>query len=308
MGLVNYETIKNAFIGWQALFYQTLAKPSGINWRDFVQIIPSTGPEENLSWIGDIPGVTEFVGRAVEQELRAYKWAITNKKWHSGPIAIDLAEFEDDKLGLQNARIKDLAMAFDRHILDLIANLIINGLGTALCYDGQYFCDTDHSEGDSGTQVNKTTAALNKISFQAALAYMRIVKSDTGQYIYPTPTHLFVGPSNEALANELVNAREIIVTDTTIRPQSNFISTLGIKPVVLPQLSGSYAAYWGLADCSREVKPFGLTWRIPPQFVQQTSMESDSVFNEDKLKFKGRARYNAGYLLWQLFHGSTGAS
>ena len=307
MGLVNYETVKNAFIAWQALFYENLAKPSGINWRDFVMVVPSNSKEENMAWVGDVPAVEEWVGPAIVKQLRAYKYTITNKVWRAGPVEVDRQEFEDDRLGMINPRIQDLALSFDRHLLDLIANLIINGLGTATCYDGQYFFDTDHSEGESGAQVNKTTAALSKISFGAALAYMRIVKSDTGQYLYPTPTHLFVGPSNEALANELLNAQQIIVADTTIRPNSNFISTLGIKPVVVPQLSGSYAAYWALLDCSRPIKPFVVTWRIPPEFVSLISPESDSVFNEGKYKFAGRARYNAGYGLWQLAHGSTGA-
>jgi len=306
MGLVNYETIKNAFIGWQALFYENLAKPSGINWRDFVMVVPSNSKEENMAWLGDTPSVTEWLGSAVVKQLRAYKYTITNKKWRAGPVEVARDEFEDDKLGIINPRIQDLASSFDRHILGLIANLIIGGF-TALCYDGHVFFDSDHSEGDSGTNVNLSTAALSKTGFQTLLGYIRLLKSDAGEYLYPTPTHLFVGPSNEALANELINAREIIVADTTIRPQSNYISTLGIKVVVLPYLSGSYAAYWALFDCSRAIKPLVITWRIAPEFVAQTDPQSDSVFNEDVFKFAARARYNAGYGLYQLAAGSTGA-
>ena len=44
------------------------------------------------------------------------------------------------------------------HWASLLSTLIVNG-ESATCYDEQYFFDTDHSEGESGTQSNVISAA-----------------------------------------------------------------------------------------------------------------------------------------------------
>ena len=59
-------------------------------------------------------------------------------------------------------RIGELADRANSHWASLLSTLIINAEST-VCYDGQFFFDTVHSEGDSGTQDNDiqvTIAAL----------------------------------------------------------------------------------------------------------------------------------------------------
>ena len=58
-----------------------------------------------------------------------------------------------DKTGQVMTRVRELAERANSHWASLLSALIIAGESTA-CYDGQYFFDTDHAEGDSGTQDN----------------------------------------------------------------------------------------------------------------------------------------------------------
>ena len=53
-------------------------------------------------------------------------------------------------------RIREMAQNAARLTYNLISDLIKGG-AAAKCYDSQFFFDTDHSEGDSGTQSNKLT-------------------------------------------------------------------------------------------------------------------------------------------------------
>src|ERR1051325_2608810 len=75
---------------------------------------------------------------------------IVNKTWES-TIRIDADEQRRDKTGQIMVRVNELARRVATHPNKLLSTLISSGASSA-CYDGQYFFDTDHSEGDSGTQ------------------------------------------------------------------------------------------------------------------------------------------------------------
>ena len=68
------------------------------------------------------------------------------------------------------------------------------------------------------------------------------------------------------------------------------------------------STYWFLHVANRPLKPFIFQERKPPVFMSQTDMNNDDVFNKALYKFGAEARGNAGYGLWQLSYGSTGAA
>ena len=71
-------------------------------------------------------------------------------------------------------RVNQLIESARNHDAELLSTLL-NSADSALCYDGQYFFDTDHAEGDSGTQSNKidvditTTTAPTPAEFETAI-------------------------------------------------------------------------------------------------------------------------------------------
>ncbi len=64
---------------------------------------------------------------------------------------------------------------------------------------------------------------------------------------------------------------------------------------------------WHLHDSTKPVKAIIFQPRKKPVFVQQTDTSSDSVFMRKKFKYGAEARGAAGYGLWQMAVGSTGA-
>jgi phage major head subunit gpT-like protein len=74
-----------------------------------------------------------------------------------------------------------------------------------------------------------------------------------------------------------------------------------------PRLA-SQPTYWFVHVVNRPLKPFIYQQRKAPVFVEQTGMDNDDVFMRAIYKFGCEARGNAGYGLWQLSYGSTGAA
>jgi phage major head subunit gpT-like protein len=121
------------------------------------------------------PAMREWIGGRQAKGFRTNGITIENKKYE-GTIDFPVEWIERDKTGQMNIRIAELAQRATGHWGKLLSTLISNGTGSSsgLCYDGQYFFDSDHSEGDSGTQTNLLTntevAALDVTSTTAPTA------------------------------------------------------------------------------------------------------------------------------------------
>ena len=115
---------------------------------------------EEYAWLSASPALREWLGGREAVGLSANKISIENKTFEA-TLAFPTDDIRRDKTGSIDVRIADLARRTVAHWAKLLSTLIINGVGAAsgLCYDGQYFFDVDHLEGDSGTQLNYLQAA-----------------------------------------------------------------------------------------------------------------------------------------------------
>jgi len=124
-----------------------------IGWIDrLAMAISSDQASETHKWLGMSPAMREHVGGRLVHGLREQGITITNSNFEA-TIAVMLDEIRRDKTGQVVQRINGLAARANSHGAGLLSTLILNGEST-VCYDGQFFFDTDHSEGDSGTQDN----------------------------------------------------------------------------------------------------------------------------------------------------------
>jgi phage major head subunit gpT-like protein len=137
---------------------------------------------ETYKWLGMTPAMREWVGGRQAKGLRANGIDIKNKKWE-GTLVIPVDWLRRDKTGQILIRINEMAGRASELDSKLLSNLINAGdaatYGT--CYDGQYFFDVDHSEGDSGTQTNN------------------LVASDYSELNITTPTNPTVAEMNAAI-------------------------------------------------------------------------------------------------------------
>lgn len=102
----------------------------------------SSGKDEVYAWLGQMPGIREWVGGRVVSSLEVHGWTIDNRKFES-TIEVPRDAIEDDRIGTFKPLFNDLGRRAAEFPDELFAELIGNGFNTE-CYDGQYFFDADH--------------------------------------------------------------------------------------------------------------------------------------------------------------------
>lgn len=122
---------------------------------DIAMRMTSTQAIEEYAWLGNAPALREFIGGRTPAELSEYSFTVSNKDYE-GSITIKSKDMRRDKLGMITIRVNQLSDRAMDHPAKLLSALMIAGESTT-CYDGQYFFDTDHEEGDSGQQSNDIT-------------------------------------------------------------------------------------------------------------------------------------------------------
>ena len=301
MAVVKSDIPKLLEAGLRTVFFEAYeAAPS--DWQRISTTVPSEHDTEKYAWLGSAPKVREFKDERIPSGLLNHDFSIRNKTWEAS-IAVDRSALEDDQYGQIRLRVQELAQEVKRHQDEMVFGLLKDGFAS-LCYDGQYFFDTDHAEGDSGTQSNKGTAALSASALQTAFTSMMKTKDDKGKPMGVIPDTLVVPPDLKWTATELlqsVYAPEVVSGKTDTR--GNVLSGV-VELIVSPYLTDT--TDWFLMCSRRIVKPVVFQSRIPVEF---SALEADSEagFMRDQYVYGVRARYNVGYGLWQLAYGSQAA-
>ena len=139
-------------------FFERYQSSVGASWLDALSMrIDSNMAIETYKWLGQVPAMREWVGGRNAKAFRDNGFTVANKRFES-TVRVTLDEIRRDQTAQVQARINELADRAASHPASLISTLILNG-ATGLCYDGQYFFDTDHTEGDN------TTNQSNSITF-----------------------------------------------------------------------------------------------------------------------------------------------
>ena len=181
------------------MFFVALQQYMGLSWIPNISMeFDSDQESETYKWLGMVPMMREWIGSRQAKGFRDNGITITNKKFEA-TLDVLVDWLRRDKTGQLKIRIAELAGRAGGHWGKLLSTLITNGTGSTsgLCYDGQYFFDSDHSEGDSGTQLNlltnsqvgalDVTTATTPTPVEAAKAilgvigYMLTYKDDQGE-------------------------------------------------------------------------------------------------------------------------------
>jgi hypothetical protein len=175
------------------MFYERLQQNIGTNWTEAIStpIIDSDQDSEDYGWLGQVPQMSEKRGEKKYSQLRETEWNVKNVEYQGG-IAIPKKHVIYDKTGQVRIRVNDLVDRSQAHWVSLIAPLVIAG-EAGLCYDGQYYFDTDHSEGSSGSQSNSITHDVTTTTAPSAtemidailsgVSSMLAFKDDRGEYV-----------------------------------------------------------------------------------------------------------------------------
>jgi phage major head subunit gpT-like protein len=272
--------------------------------------VSSDSASEEHTWLGTVPGFTEWLGDRKLGSLRADGFSLKNRKWSNG-LRVDRDTIVDDKLGLVRPRIQMLAMKARQHRPQLMVEVLANGfdgadpeIGSGLAYDGAFLFSDSHKDGDGPQQSNLGTAALDHAAYGAARRQMRKLVDEYGDPLAVTPSHLLVGPDLEDVGRMILEREDMVESGATVRN----IYRGSAELLVSPRLVGPWARYWFLADLTKPVRPLILQIREEIQFAALEEMNNDPAFMRDEHKFGANARYAVGPGLWQLVYGSRGAA
>lgn len=120
---------------------------------------------EEYRWLGMSPTMREWVDGRMAKGLRDQVYTIRNKPFES-TLEISIDDLRRDKTGQIMVRIAEQVDRANAHWARLLSTLIINAESSA-CYDGQFYFDTDHSEGASGSQSNDISVDISALPVPA---------------------------------------------------------------------------------------------------------------------------------------------
>lgn len=294
--ILNQAALQGIYKSFKTIFNQVFSATQPVYER-LATVVPSNTRAEEYKWLGKIPRMREWIGDRVVQNLGAHEYTIKNKDWEL-TVGVDRNDIEDDTIGVYRPLIEALAQSAATHPDELVLSLLHLGF-TLKCYDGQPFFADEHQDGDETPQSNKGTKKLSHTAYAAARAAMMSLKDEAGNSLKIVPNLLVVSPANEE------NGRKILMSEYMANGETNpWKGTAEL--LVLPELSGN-PNEWFLLDTTKPVKPFIFQRRKAPEFVSMDSPDDLNVFMKKEFLYGADSRDNAGYGLWQLAYGSTGA-
>ncbi len=261
------------------------------SWQEVATKVPSTARSENYAWIGSLPRMRKMKGERVPKKLLAHTYTITNEEYEAS-IEVSHADIKDDQTGQYGIQAKSIGESVKMFPDELIFETLIPNGVSELCYDGQYFFDTDHPIGETGaTQSNKFTTALSATSFNTARTMLRRMKDDFGRPTINRNMDLLL-----VVSPELENTAELILEAE--RDASGATNTNKGKARILVVDWLADTNNWYLLNVSGVIKPFVLQER---EFIPFESLEegSEPNFMRKKNYYGTYWRGNAGYGLYQ---------
>lgn len=271
-------------------------------------VVPSDGFDEEYGMLGSVPSVREWAAEREFHTLRAAKFTIENKHWESG-VVVKKTDINDNRLQMYWPMFESLGVRAARHPDKLLlSSLMVNGTGgtNGTCLDGQFFFDTDHSWGDSGTQDNDLTGAAAtgtmptidefKASAVAALKAMLRFKDDKGEFLHDDVV-MGVNGGMELVAMVPLDYWEVatkaFMPGIFLNNGETNVPVATATVIPTPHF-GATGTFWDLYRVDTPFKPYIFQAREPLSRGQKgwDDMETKEV------KFMTEARYNLGYGAW----------
>lgn len=291
-------------------FYKALAQDTGANWVEPISMLMDSDQDsETYNWLGQSPAMREWIGGRNAKGFRENGLTIVNKHFEA-TMEVLVREMRRDKTGQVMRRVAELAARTNSHWASLLSTLILSGT-SSVCYDGQFFYDTDHSEGDSGVQSNSIQIDISTLpvtvagvvtapsveeaqqSMMKAIAQILSFKDDQGEpmnegansFLVMVPTSLYI-----PFSNALTMPRGTGVSEMKIPSELNISVTMN------PRLTGTDDFYTFRTDGN--VSPFIRQQETLPQIASKAE-GSEFEFDNDAHQHGVSAWRNVGFGYWQ---------
>lgn len=277
-------------------------------WPKVAMYNPTTEKIGRMGWLANLPKMRELVGDRVMQNIAERSYDIVNKD-RDLSLEIHRDQIETAIQGGYAVSMQLLAETAAKYPDQLIATLMQAGSST-LCFDQQYYFDTDHpvslSDASLSTYSNydasgKSLTLDNYVSVRAA---MMARKGENGLPLGVRPNLLVVPPQLEHIARQIATS-SLIINTAGASPAAGAAAMENVmkgtvEVLVIEELANEATA-WYLLDTRRVVKPFVYQSRREISF-EMLGMDSEHFKKTNKIAIIGDASNAAGYGLPQLAH------
>lgn len=303
----------NAIIGE---FYNTLQQDIGGSWIDTVSnYFASDQESEEYKWLGMAPAMREWVGGRQAKGFREAGQVIRNLNFEA-TLEVLVDEMRRDKTGQVMVRVRELAQRTNAHWAKLLSQLVVAG-ESSVCYDGQFFFDTDHLEGDSAAQSNDLTASAAipaaptagemETAILKSFESMLQIKDDQGEpmnegarsFMLMVPVSL-MSKAAAAIGSEIIVDASTSRTNNiiTLGALGGFSVTMSVN-VRLPW-TGKFATFRTDAETRALIRQEETEVRL-----SAVAEGSELEFEHRKHRYGVNAIRNVGYGYWQRANLTT---
>lgn len=144
------------------MYFARLEADPGMAWVNGVaNLFSSDQASETYNFLGQSPAMRLWVGGRQAKGFSGQGITIVNSHYEA-TIEVQKKDARRDKTPQIQARIGEFADRAQTHWASLLSTLLLNG-PSAVCYDGSFYFDTTHSEGDSGTQDNDISVDISAL-------------------------------------------------------------------------------------------------------------------------------------------------
>ncbi len=141
MPALSNPLLDNLRVGFKTEYQRGLGMAPSM--RDRVAMtVRSTTFESRYGWLKKLPGMREWIGARVVDNIAENGYSIVNRHFEK-TVSVDRNDIEDDNLGQYSTMFAELGETVAALPEQLVWNLLRNGF-TTNCFDGQFFFDTDH--------------------------------------------------------------------------------------------------------------------------------------------------------------------
>jgi len=139
--IINTANIAALFLSYKSLF-QDAFKDAESSWEKIATLVPSSTESNLYAFLGQFPRLRKWLGARIIKDMAVHNYTVVNEPFES-TVGVPKPKIEDDTFGVFSPLMSEMGYAAKTHPDEIVFELLKLG-ASELCYDGQFFFDTDH--------------------------------------------------------------------------------------------------------------------------------------------------------------------
>ena len=148
---INHHSLQTLETAFSAHFQRGFNEVP-LDWPFLADEVPSNTASNEYGWLGDWPGMREWIDERYIHALATHGYTLRNKKFEN-TVGIPRETISDDQFGIYAPRFVSQGRAAATHPNVLVHQVLLAGFDTTMAYDGKTLFASDHPFG-SGTFSN----------------------------------------------------------------------------------------------------------------------------------------------------------